>query len=209
MTQNNTLLTAGIELHMQDFADEVRILDRCIFHSAAHLPAVIHIAEEYPEDGILGVRVGQIASFVSGVPTSKSSATNISAFKGTRECYMLWQRGVERKLKSIQFAGYGDAIIRWYWFLSAVSLVRGRVLYHRRFFPHCALRTMKTIRRKHFQLFGENVFKEMRVLSDLCVGRNATAHEMDMLLTQSLVAAAFQNGHLKRKDDISSLLISD
>lgn len=200
---------SDVRLYQEDFVAEIRRLDDLVFVQHGHPPATIVSFPEYPEGGMPGIRVGMIASLLKKVPAGGVDAANVITFPKNHECYALWQSGIARKLRSPQFSGYGDVQIRQFWFLSAIALVRSRVILRRKWFPAATLRTVKSMRRKHSSIFGEDAFMEMRKLADMFDGRELSDVEMDMQLTMFYAAAAIQNKVVTTNQSLYELLISD
>lgn len=198
-----------LAMYCSDLLREVQRMDALVVVAHGHAPASILNCPEYPEGGIPGERAGCLASFLtyaSGEPTTQG---NVVHLRMAGECYALWQRGVARKLKSPQFLGFGDADIKQYWFLTACSLVRSRVLFHPSWFPRATCRDVSSIRKKHARSFGDAAFMELRALPDMFDDRLRSAIEIDMQLTQFLIAASVQNGLVADDSAIVEMLISD
>lgn len=198
-----------IQLSLQDFVSEIRRLDDLTFVARGHAPASIFSFADYPEGGMPGIRVNIIASLLGKVPTESTSATNVVTFPKNHECYALWLSGVARKLHSPQFYGFGDVLVRQFFFLSAVGLVRSRVLTRRRWFPESGIRTLKSMRRKHASVFGDNAFMELRTLSEMFEGKGLSVFELDVQLTEVFAAAALQNKVISGYPELVQLIISD
>lgn len=200
---------SDVRLYQEDFVSELRRLDDLVFVEHGHPQATIVSFPEYPEGGMPGIRLGMIASLLKKVPAGGVNAANVVTFPKNHECYALWQTGIARKLRSPQFSGYGDVQIRQFWFLSAVALVRSRVVLRRKWFPTAALRTVKSMRRKHSSIFGDDAFLEMRNLADMFNGKEMSDAEMDMQLTMFYAAAAIQNKVVTTNQGLFLLLTSD
>ena len=89
----------------------------------------------------------------------------------------------------------GDAALKNFWLLTAVSLVRARVLFRSKLFPNARLRTIESMSR-HVDVFGEEGFCELRKLPDILGAELTVASdvELDMQLTQRLFVAALMGG---------------
>src|SRR3989338_197455 len=209
MDEMDTGDQSDVRLSLLDLVGEIRRLDNLVFVARGHAPASIVSLQDYPEGGMPGIRVGIVASVLGKVPSGSSNAKNIVTFPKNHECYALWLCGIARKLHSPQFAGYGDIHIKQFWFLSAIALARGRVLFRRRWFPESGIRTMKSMRRKHSDAFGDNAFMEIQSLSEIHDGKGLSDIELDMQLTEVLVAASLQNKVISDYPELVELLISD
>jgi hypothetical protein len=201
--------TASMTLYLLDLEAQIHALDAQIF--VGHPSAVILISDDYPELGIPGERVGTMASFLYEMPRPAGDSSIVS-FPKKSEGYIVWRTGIERKISFIarhpEYQGLGDASLRDFWLLTAISLVRARVLNHQKWFPLARLRTIESMA-KHIKLFGEDGFVQLRKLPDELAAELtvASATELDMQLTQRLFVAAVTHG--ATHEDAFSLLTTN
>lgn len=186
-----------IENFIGDLEGELRRIDDHIFRLNGYSPGTILTFAEFPQDDARDTRVSSIASFLVMVPRTEKSMENIAIFPKNHECYVLWQTGIERKIESlsrdVNYAGMGDHGIKTFWFLTAVALVRRRVLFRPEWFAKAAKRTIASMT-KHIDVFGDEGFAKLRELSRRKDDPKRTPLELDMQLTQLLVTAALENG---------------
>jgi hypothetical protein len=126
------------------------------------------------------------------------------------ECYAIWRTGVIKILDWLfrhpSLSGIGDAGIKEFWFLKAIAVVRCRALYHSEWFPKVRIRTLRSMR-QHAGLFDQDVFSILRELSKLHANSLSNEAELDIHLTQQLVATALERGHTL--EEALALIVTD
>ena len=201
---------ATIEDFLGDLERQLRDIDERVISSIGHPPGMILTFTEFTAGEVSETRVSTIASFLLMVPKPVASTTSISLFPSNPECYVLWKGDIARKIEALSrdpnYAGMGDRGIKEFWFLTAIALVRCRVLFRSDWFPNAHLRTVSSIR-KHAIIFGDDAFIKLRELSRRHDDDKRSPLEIDMQLTQLLVSSALENNY--SLSDALELLTTD
>lgn len=198
-----------IDNFLDDLEEQLRDVDYRVISTMGHAPGKILTLDKFSSVEPTETRVSTVASFML-VPKRKSSAENIIHLPVSLECYVLWKGDIARKIdilsRDIDYAGMGDRGLKDFWFLTAVALVRCRVLFRTDWFPNAKLRTIESMG-KHSKIFGDEAFTKLRQLSRRRDDIKRKPLEVDMQLTQLLVSSALDNDY--SYSEALALLTSD
>ena len=196
----------GTHAYSKDLATELRRVDKLIFQSRGWPGAIIRSAESLPDDlGYYVVRIQNFAGFYSPLLSSNHRGDNVRRLPRKKDEYTIWQRGVDRKVRSVFLEGFGDAKLRSVWFATAVALVRARVLCRSMWFPECRETTLKTLRR-FAGYFGPTVFVDLPRLQKRFDAEYLSATEIDVRLTVLIVLTLIKEG--RSEEDALRLIIT-
>lgn len=191
-----------------DLENEILRIDSLVFTPDKHRPARVAWMNTIPDGFIPGTHIGKIASF-QGADNRRAQDKKIVAISQLEDQYLLWLHHIEHKIFSLQNSGHGESDIKKFWLLSAIGLVRSRILFHAGMFSNVRTRTVLSLKKKFGAMFGTQIFVEFHEFNKINEGVFLTPAELDTRLTQFLIATAVQHAHTNIDKLIVRLLIAD
>ena len=204
------------QIHLTDFVETIRDIDDRVFHSIGKPHCEIVLLDEFPESGMPGWHLAEIATLTETIPIKYSSS--VLVFPVRRECYIIWGTDVSNKIDHL-FGSEDTSLeseeIRELWFMLAVALARIRALSRGDWFKDLRLRTRRCALR-HRELFSDDN-NEVGVLRRLLFEFDSGAENpllnqdvsvsLDIYWTLRLVSRALENG--KSLDESLRFVIHD
>lgn len=204
------------QMHLADFVETVKDIDDRVFRSIGKPPCEIMLLDEFPESGMPGWHLAEIATLTEMTPVRYSSS--VLVFPVKHECYIIWATDVSNKINHL-FGGEGISFesneIKELWFMLAVALARIRALSRGDWFKDVCLRTRRSASR-HRGLFS-NDHNDIGVLRKLLFEfdsaeknpllNNDVSVSLDIYWTLRLVSRALENG--KSIDESLRFVIHD
>ena len=193
------VLLPTFQVYLDDFFEQCKHVDRVVF-GRANLPlAGFAICEKFPDVNVpQGTHIGRMASYLFDLPRNGTlHGIHKGNPAGVGDYFVIWKKETVEKLDFLlrrgNISGIGDFALKEFWLMTAITLVRSRVLYHRKWLPRAKYRTFRSLA-KHADLFRGDLFKKIRSFETILADVTTKPNEVDRYLTQTLVAVALEQG---------------